>query len=380
MGPADNGGTEIIQDDLAVISSSTNGFGYRPDDYGNTQFSATNLTGTNGTVGASGIIEKSTDVDVFSVTTPAGLVSFNLAVAKFGPMLDASVAVVDPFGTVVAKAATASLGETLNVSLLAGTYYIYVSSAGGYGDIGQYELSGQLPQGVINNNNQTLLVSGTDEADNISINLVENAYQLNVNGVISTIDPSTIKQFDILADDGNDTVTIGPGVCQCYVLGGAGDDTIVGGDFNDTITGSAGNDQLFGGGGDDRLDGSAGRDIVDGGLGNDRLYGSAGNDVLTGDSGVDRLDGGDDNDVLSGGSSADKLYGGYGNDSLYGGNGNDLMNGGVGIDNYYGGAGDDQLYARDSTTDRQRRRGNRSRPGRRQRHQGRQQSIEDLIA
>jgi Ca2+-binding RTX toxin-like protein len=346
---ADDTGPANIQDDMAVIGSLTNGFRLRADDFGDTQFSATTLTGTNGTVGASGVITSAGDVDVFSITTPAGLVKFDLNVARYGPMLNSSLELRDAFGTVLASSKTVNWSESLSATVAAGTYYIYVSSNGDYGDVGQYELSGQLPQGVINNNAQTLLVSGTDQADIINITLEEGAYKLNVNGDVQTLDPASIAQFNILAGAGDDTVTVGPGVCKVYMLGGDGNDTLTGGDQNDTIQGSAGNDLLIGGAGDDRLDGGNGRDIVVGGDGSDRLYGSAGNDVITGGAGVDRLYGGDDNDVLNGQSSADKLYGDYGNDTLYGGNGNDLMNGGVGIDVYYGQDGDDTIYARNGT-------------------------------
>ena len=348
---ADDVAVDEIQDDLAIISGGANGFGFRADDHGNTQFSATSITGTNGTVGASGIIEKSTDVDVYSFTTTAGLVSFHVNVAGYGPMLDASVDLKDAFGKTIASSDTSSLSESLTATVDAGTYYVYVSSAGGYGDIGQYELSGQLPQGVINDNAQTLLVSGTDGDDQITVTLEDGSYKLDVDGDVQTLDPASIVQFNILVGDGNDSVTIGPGVCKAYILGGNGDDTLTGGDFNDTITGSAGNDLILGGDGDDRLAGSGGKDILVGGLGSDRMYGDAGNDVLTGNAGVDRMWGGDDNDVLNGGSSNDKLYGEYGNDTLYGGNGNDLLNGGVGLDIYYGQNGNDTLYARNGSQD-----------------------------
>lgn len=348
---ADDTGPGNIQDDLAILSGPTNGFGFRADDYGNTQFSATTLTGTNSTVSAAGVITESDDVDVFSITTPAGQVSFNLDVARYGPMLNSSLELRDAFGTVIASSDTLNWSEALTATVTAGTYYVYVSSNGSYGDIGQYELSGQLPQGVINNDAQTLLVSGTDEADVITITLEDGAYKLDVNGDEQTLDPASIAQFNILAGGGNDSVTVGPGVCKVYILGGSGDDTLTGGDFNDTITASGGNDLVIGGAGDDRLSGSAGRDILVGGDGADRLYGDAGNDNLTGGAGVDRLYGGDDNDAMNGGSSADKEYGEYGNDTIYGGNGNDLLNGGVGINQIYGGDGDDNIYARNGTVD-----------------------------
>lgn len=47
-----------------------------------------------------------------------------------------------------------------------------------------------------------------------------------------------------------------------------------------------------------------------GGAGNDTLIGGNGNDVLVGGAGTDTLIGGFGNDVLTGGAGADKLYGG----------------------------------------------------------------------
>lgn len=341
----------IHQDDLSILSGPQNGFGYRADDFGDTQFSATVLKGINGTVSTKGVIHQRTDRDTFSFTAPAGQVRFTVNPAGYGGMLDASITLTDAFGTVLASADGASLSETITTNIASGTYFVTVSSEGNYGDIGQWELSGQLPVGVVTNEQETLLVSGTDAADIISITKDAEGYKLDVNGVVQTLDPDAVGQFNVLAGAGADTVTIGPGVTECYVLGGDGDDTLTGGDNNDTITGSGGNDLIFGGEGDDRLAGSAGRDRLVGGNGRDRMYGEKGNDVMTGGAGVDRLYGGDDNDVLSGESSADKLYGDYGNDTVHGGNGADLLNGGVGLDNLYGGADDDVLYARDQTYD-----------------------------
>ena len=365
----DDQNNPIYQDDLAIISGSTNGFGYRGDDYGDTTGSATTLTGVNGTVSAAGVITKASDADVFKIDVPAGVLNVSVTPWTLGGMLDASVQLIDSNGTVLKDVDTSSLSESLTQTVSAGTYYIKVFSRGAdmrgrttgdtgqlvfgghEGDIGQYELRAALPVGVDTSSSQILQVSGTDAADNISITLDSDGYKLDINGDVQTLDPSSVGQFNILAGDGNDVVTIGPGVCKVYILGGAGDDTLTGGDNNDTITGSGGNDLIFGGLGDDRLAGSAGRDNIIGGDGRDRLYGDAGNDVLIGGAGVDRLYGGTDHDVLSGGSSNDKLYGEDGNDSLYGGGGDDLMTGGVGLDYLYGQEGNDTFYTRDSAFD-----------------------------
>jgi Ca2+-binding RTX toxin-like protein len=109
-----------------------------------------------------------------------------------------------------------------------------------------------------------------------------------------------------------------------FVLGGAGNDVLVGTAGNDFVYGGAGNDRLFllagddignGGTGDDFVAGDAGRDLMVGGLGADKLYGGKGADAITGDAGADDLYGGDDNDILSGGrGDGDLVVGGAGDD------------------------------------------------------------------
>jgi Ca2+-binding RTX toxin-like protein len=109
-----------------------------------------------------------------------------------------------------------------------------------------------------------------------------------------------------------------------FVLGGAGNDVLVGTTGNDFVYGGAGNDRLFllagddignGGTGDDFVAGDAGRDLMVGGLGADKLMGGKGADAITGDGGADDLYGGDDNDILSGGrGDGDLVVGGAGDD------------------------------------------------------------------
>ena len=345
----------VHQDDLAILSSI---FGYAPDDFADGIFdSPTELKAVLGGIGAKGVIETPSDRDIFKFSTPAGTVKFNVS-TPIGGMLDASIMLTDAFGNVLttqfggaAIADGASLNETLSWTVPEGTYFVTVYSEGNYGDIGQWALSGQLPTGVVSNEGQNLLISGTDNADLITITLVDGNYVLDINGDVQTLDPNSIKQFNILCGDGNDVVTLGAGVPGSYILGGGGDDTITGAEGPDTITGSAGKDIIYGLDGDDRLAGGGGHDILVGMNGRDRLYGDAGNDQLKGGGGVDRLYGGDDHDVLVGESSADKMYGELGNDTIVGGNGTDILNGGVGLDYMYGGADDDWLYGRDSAFD-----------------------------
>src|SRR5262249_42686114 len=91
------------EDDLAIITGN-NGFGYRPDDYGNTmatavslgaQFQAT-LTTTYG------IIEKNPDSDFFTFYAGAGAADIHIDPLFVGRNLDVLAELYDASGTLVA--------------------------------------------------------------------------------------------------------------------------------------------------------------------------------------------------------------------------------------------------------------------------------------
>lgn len=143
------------------------------------------------------------------------------------------------------------------------------------------------------------------------------------------------------------------------LVGGAGDDVLLGETLDDTIDGLGGNDRLEGRAGNDILRGGDGNDTLLGGSGDDLLQGDIGNDVLEGGEGDDTLDGGDGDDVLRDAHGNNVLRGGAGRDYLYddgawqGGPGS-LLDGGAGDDGIHvagsavrrvlGGAGDDQIH------------------------------------
>jgi Ca2+-binding RTX toxin-like protein len=131
------------------------------------------------------------------------------------------------------------------------------------------------------------------------------------------------------------------------VIGGAGDDVLIGTDGNDWMSGGAGHDVAFGGAGNDWMSGGAGRDQLSGGTGDDQIYGGADEDVLDGGDGDDLLDGGEASDVLLAGAGDDALFGADGDDVLAGGDGNDQMSGGAGIDHLSGDAGHDIMFGND---------------------------------
>lgn len=134
----------LYQDDLPALASSINGFGYRADDHGDVPAAATPLSLIGESIAATGVIENVEDLDLFSMTIPDSHVYMSLTGAPFGAMLDPSLMIYDSAGAMIAEAATASLTETLFAWLPAGSYWVGVGSAGGYGDIGQYFLSGSV--------------------------------------------------------------------------------------------------------------------------------------------------------------------------------------------------------------------------------------------
>ncbi|MHB1036352.1 MAG: hypothetical protein ACYC0Y_17045, partial [Pirellulales bacterium] len=156
------------QDDVTVLSRSANGFGYRPDDHGNTVGTATALSVANNQATGSGILTTTADVDYFSFTTGSGQVSFTLNVAEVGPDLDARLELRRATGEVIASAdPSGSLTATVSATVSAGDYRLAVSSHGTYGDVGQYSISGTVQTLVVDN--ATLPYSDTFDRANSTV-------------------------------------------------------------------------------------------------------------------------------------------------------------------------------------------------------------------
>lgn len=274
-----------------------------------------------------------------------------------------------------------------------------------------------------------LRVTGTDAAETIWVQKTYNSG--SVVGVAVKQTNGTLVQVPILADGWSQQVVPAGRVARVLVdarggddevllsahktsptfdvqyevdlpstlLGGAGNDLLVGGRGNDELHGHDGNDTLIGGGGNDWLQGWSGANTLDGGSGNDTLL-AGGNDAMSGGDGDDRMvfhpgtaasriDGGAGNDTLDfspregavfvslqdgygtmlatqrrefrgivaaenvigsrfsdhivGNTQANLLEGQGGDDILYGGGLNDTLLGGAGNDSLHGGAGDDSI-------------------------------------
>ncbi len=139
-GPNTNG-PNSIQDDMARIARAANGFGYRPDDHGNTPGTATQLSGAGGELTASGVISTTSDADYFSFETGAGEVTLTVTVPPHNN-LDARLELRSASDDLILFAAPSnSFGATLTANLQGGSYRVVVKSQGNYGDVGQYTLT-----------------------------------------------------------------------------------------------------------------------------------------------------------------------------------------------------------------------------------------------
>lgn len=175
---------------------------------------------------------------------------------------------------------------------------------------------------------------------------------------------------DVLFAEGTGGVLIGG---DDLIEAGGGNDTVAGDILspgplatlqadNDTIDGGRGDDVIYGDHGPLSADallvfeGGGGQDSLDGGKGNDVVDGNIGNDTVEGGSGNDTVSGGSGNDVVSGSRGNDEVNGDTGRDILSGGRGNDTLDGGRGRDTIETGGGRDTVIMeaggkRDTVTD-----------------------------
>jgi len=154
------------EDDLTILTTH---LPYRSDDHGNTNATATPLTVTGGTTISKldannhGIIERNTDVDVFSFTTGAGTISFAIKpwrseANSLGGNLDILAELYNAAGALVASNdSTTDTMAAITYAASAGTYYLQVKPVGSgsplsttptgytsYGSLGQYFIDGTI--------------------------------------------------------------------------------------------------------------------------------------------------------------------------------------------------------------------------------------------
>ena len=151
-------GANNYEFDIEIIANSVNGFGYAPDDFGDTTATASPITFVNGNIEQRGVIDKPDDLDVFSFTTAHGgsvLVSAS-GIGNAVGNLDCQLETLNAYGVVVGtNKFDNSQGAGLNVLVGPGTSYLRIRGAGdgkvngvgysAYGSRGAYTITGRLP-------------------------------------------------------------------------------------------------------------------------------------------------------------------------------------------------------------------------------------------
>ena len=148
-------GADNNEDDLAIITTG-HGFGYRPDDYGNTLATAKAMNGAvQGTLNTTyGIIERNTDVDFLSFNADPGPINITIDPLFVGPNLDISASLYSPSGALISTSnPLANINATFAMNVTAkGLYKIRVSGTGlagptgypNYGSLGNYRATGTV--------------------------------------------------------------------------------------------------------------------------------------------------------------------------------------------------------------------------------------------
>jgi uncharacterized delta-60 repeat protein len=158
-------GPSTYQDDISVIGSATNGFGYRADD----NLAAAPLAVAGREVSGAGLIEKTTDQDSFTFTAAAGEVNLSVNVPASVGNLNARLELRDAAGNLLAASDPANFDtrRTVTYQAAAGSYVLIVGSHGSYGDVGQYTLSGTIavPSTIATPTNLIAAASSTSQID-----------------------------------------------------------------------------------------------------------------------------------------------------------------------------------------------------------------------
>jgi hypothetical protein len=128
-----------------------------------------------------------------------------------------------------------------------------------------------------------LVIRGSDSRDVITVDQLGQQLIVRRDGLkVVNVSAAEAMSIVVATGGGNDLVLLGEDVrVSATILGGAGNDTLIGGRAADAIYGEAGNDFLLGLSGADLLDGGDGDDTLIGGLGIDTLRGGRGRNRVT---------------------------------------------------------------------------------------------------
>jgi hypothetical protein len=153
-------GCTSYQSDLDIITSGTNGFGYRTDDYSNNFADAAAASFFNNQFNLSGVIERNTDQDIFMFTLPSNgrfqldAIPYNVGSNNSGSDLDLQVTLYNASQTQLNVFNPGSLlSSVIDTNLNAGLYYLKIEGKGNqyapaYASLGSYSLLARATPGT----------------------------------------------------------------------------------------------------------------------------------------------------------------------------------------------------------------------------------------
>lgn len=194
-------GCNYLQNDIEIIAGSPNNFGLRSDDFGNNHTQASTISTVAQSFQVSGLINTSSDKDVFRFQVPVATnfrlnaVPQNVGNSNAGANVDVRVTLLNSNGDTLNRYNPLDLvSARIDTTLTAASYYLVVEGTGNsnlsdYGSLGVYTLYGTLA-GTLSgdqlslsgrvNRNQHELDWRTDLGD--AENAITLEYAFNANG------------------------------------------------------------------------------------------------------------------------------------------------------------------------------------------------------
>jgi hypothetical protein len=148
-------GCSTFQDDLQVLASSANGFGYRTDDVGNTSALAAPVSFTNNSYAISGIINNTSDVDFYNINLSksgrlvVNALPFSVATGNVSANIDLQIALMNGSTVIGSYNPGTTVQAIIDTTVNAGNYYLRVNNtsnvnASNYGMLGNYNITGSF--------------------------------------------------------------------------------------------------------------------------------------------------------------------------------------------------------------------------------------------
>lgn len=205
------------QDDLSIITSATNGFGYRAANKTATSFSsAASITFSNNQFQTNGVIITNTDNDYYKISVPVtgpvkiSIKPYSVAPGDSGSNLDVQAKLYTSKQKLIDTYNPPDLlSATIDTSLAAGSYYLVINGASNafassYASLGAYSMQGSSGSFVVLPVHK-LELKGKDDAGKQKLDWSIEADETIIKQSIEV--SSDARNFQTLAQPGNEVRT-----------------------------------------------------------------------------------------------------------------------------------------------------------------------------